>query len=319
MFSIIIAGPTACGKTALAINLAKHFGAEIINADSLQLYKNIPVLSACPTEKEIMQAPHHLFRIYENYEKSTAKKWCDLASNVNEKLLKKQRPSIFVGGTGLYLKALTLGLSPIPEISAETRQRVAEIFQKTLKANFYHEVCKFDNSISKVLHPNDHYRLKRALEVFIQTGKSIMSFKIQGDTKAENQAEKQGQGILKNYLYFKILPNRESLYLKINKRAETMLEEGAIEEVKALRDSGITLQDPVAKAVGIKPIWKYLDKEIEKSELLTLLQQATRQYAKRQYTWFRHQVPYAITLECSSDTGTIVELVKQKFPHLALA
>ncbi len=296
----IIGGPTASGKSKLALWLAQRVDGEIINADSLQLYKNIPVLSAAPDAKEISETRHHLFGIYHNDQVSTAKAWAELAQITIEDVIKRHKTPIVVGGTGMYLNSLINGLSPIPEISNEIKKAVRETKDNLTRHDFYEYVIGHDPSIKDHLHPNDGQRLSRALEVILQTGKSILYF--QGKSKPQ---------LDKPYLFTVVLPEKELLHKLINERTVRMLEQGAIQEVQALRSS-VTLDAPVCKAIGVKEIWKYLEEGITRDELISLLQLATRQYAKRQITWFKNQVSNAVLITNPFDTTQINQLIQRK-------
>lgn len=296
----IIGGPTASGKSKLALWLAQRVDGEIINADSLQLYKNNPVLSAAPDAKEISETRHHLFGIYHNDQVSTAKAWAELAQITIEDVIKRHKTPIVVGGTGMYLNSLINGLSPIPEISNEIKKAVRETKDNLTRHDFYEYVIGHDPSIKDHLHPNDGQRLSRALEVILQTGKSILYF--QGKSKPQ---------LDKPYLFTVVLPEKELLHKLINERTVRMLEQGAIQEVQALRSS-VNLDAPVCKAIGVKEIWKYLEEEITRDELISLLQLATRQYAKRQITWFKNQVSNAVLITNPFDTTQINQLIQRK-------
>lgn len=296
----IIGGPTASGKSKLALWLARHVDGEIINADSLQLYKNIPILSAAPSAKEIAETRHHLFGIYHNDQVSTAQTWAQLAISTIEDVIKRQKTAIVVGGTGMYLNALINGLSPIPEISGEVKQSVSELKDNLIDDDFYEYVVERDPEIRGLLHPNDRQRLGRALEVVLQTGKSISYF--QGNAKPE---------IARDYLFTLVLPEKTALHKLIDARAVKMLKQGAIQEVQALRSS-TTLDAPVCKAIGVKEIWHYLEEKITRDELTTSLQQATRQYAKRQMTWFKHQVANATVITNPFDKQEIKQLIQRR-------
>lgn len=296
----IIGGPTASGKSKLALWLAQHVDGEIINADSLQLYKDIPILSAAPYAEEIAQARHHLFGIYHNDQVSTAKGWVELAKTTIENVIKRQKTPIVVGGTGMYINSLINGLSPIPEISEEIKKPVIELQSKLSPEDFYEYVISKDAYIKGYLHPNDSQRLNRALVVFLQTGKSIRTF--QGKSKPVLDIP---------FIFTVVLPPKELLHKLINARAIKMLEQGAIQEVQKLR-SLVTLNAPVCKAIGVKEIWQYLDEEITYNELVTLLQLSTRQYAKRQVTWFKNQVDNAIIINNPFEKAQINQLIRRK-------
>ncbi len=296
----IIGGPTASGKSKLALWLAQRVDGEIINADSLQLYKNIPVLSAAPDAKEISETRHHLFGIYHNDQVSTAKAWAELAQITIEDVIKRHKTPIVVGGTGMYLNSLINGLSPIPEISNEIKKVVRENKNNLTRQDFYEYVIGHDPSIKNHLHPNDSQRLSRALEVILQTGKSILYFQGKSKPQLDNP-----------YLFTVVLPEKELLHKLINDRTVRMLEQGAIQEVQALRRS-VNLDAPVCKAIGVKEIWQYLEEEITRDELISSLQLATRRYAKRQTTWFKNQVSDAVLITNPFDTKQINRLIQRK-------
>jgi tRNA dimethylallyltransferase len=287
-------------KSKLALWLAQHVDGEIINADSLQLYKNIPILSAAPDAKEIAETRHHLFGIYHDDQISTAKAWSQLAKATIEDVIKRQKTPIVVGGTGMYLNALISGLSPIPEISAEVKKIVSELQNNLESHDFYEYVIARDPNIAGQLHPNDSQRLSRALAVALETGESIRYF--QG--KAEPTSNRP-------YLFTLVMPEKELLHKLIDARAIKMLEQGGIQEVQSLRSS-VSLDAPVCKAIGVKEIWQYLENQITRPELILLLQQSTRQYAKRQMTWFKHQVYSAVIITNPFDSKQISQLVQRK-------
>ncbi len=302
----IIGGPTASGKSKLALWLAQHVDGEIINADSLQLYKSIPILSAAPDNKELAQTRHHLFGIYHNDQISTVQAWTQLAQATIDDIKKRQKTPIIVGGTGMYLNALIQGLSPIPSISNDIKKSVRALQSNLSKEDFYLQVLGHDPSIKSHLHQNDSQRLGRALEVILQTGQSIRHF--QG--KAQPLIKLLNQFIL-------VMPERAKLYDLINARAIKMLDDGAIQEVQALRQN-VSLDAPVCKAIGVKEIWQYLANETTKDEMISLLQQATRQYAKRQMTWFKNQVNDSIVITDPFDQKQIAQLVQRKPARPAL-
>lgn len=296
----VIGGPTASGKSKLAIQLAQLIDGEIINADSLQLYKSIPILSAAPSDEELSQAAHHLFGIYHDDQVSTVKVWARLASDVIANIIKRRKVPIIVGGTGMYLKAITHGLSEIPEISNAVRNSVRQMQQRLNSEDFYQEVISKDPLVKEFLHVNDKQRLGRALEVFLETGKSIKTF--QGNAKPIFES---------GYRYIVVNPAQDYLHKLIEMRALKMLEKGAVQEVQNLKAKGITLDMPVCKAIGVKEIWHYLDGKLTKDEMLFALKQSTRQYAKRQVTWFKNQVDDAIVMDNPFDTEHLKEIINE--------
>lgn len=296
----IIGGPTASGKSKLAIQLAQLVDGEIINADSLQLYKSIPILSAAPSDEELSQAIHHLFGIYHDDQVSTVSIWLRLAQDAIKNVQQRRKVPIIVGGTGMYLKAITHGISAIPEISDSVRNTVRQMQQQLSTEDFYQEVINKDPSVKEFLHGNDTQRLGRALEVFLETGKSIKSF--QGNAKPLFKGA---------YSYIVVNPAQADLHKLIEMRALKMLEKGATQEVQQLKARGVTLDMPVCKAIGVKEIWQYLDGQLTKEDMLFELKQATRQYAKRQVTWFKNQVPKATVVKNPFDTDYLKEIINE--------
>lgn len=304
--SYIIGGPTASGKSKLALWLAQRVDGEIINADSLQLYKNIPILSAAPDNAELAQTRHHLFGIYYDNQVSTVQDWVELARITIKDVLNRQKVPIIVGGTGMYLNALIHGISLIPNISPEIRNTVRALQHSLSKEDFYHHVIHHDPSVSHTLHQNDSQRLGRALEVVLQTGVSIRSF--QGKAKPVMRSIKK---------FILVMPDKAKLHKLIDARVIRMLDEGVVQEVQSLKQS-VLPNAPVCKAIGVKEIWQYLNNEINKEEMILLLQQATKQYAKRQITWFKNQVDDAFVITDPFDSSQINQLVHQKSTRFAL-
>lgn len=273
----IIVGPTASGKSSLALQLAQHISGEIINADSLQVYQDLKILSARPQEKETQNIKHHLYGFVDAYTTYNVAQWLEDV----KKTLKNVKNPIFVGGTGLYIKALTEGISQIPEIDTKIREYVRNLpiedVQKKIKE------CK----------ATDPQRLRRALEVELSTGKPLSYFQ---QTKIKIIEEKFK-------IYF-LNPPRELLYKNCNNRFETMLQTGAVEEVKDLIQKRAT--GGVLKAIGIKEITAWLAGEISKKEMIEKASQATRNYAKRQITWFKNQFKEAMEIN-SPDLNLIIK------------
>jgi tRNA dimethylallyltransferase len=277
MTLILIGGPTASGKSALALDLAKQLKGQIINADSMQVYKDLPILSAQPSEEEKEQAPHKLYGFLEMDQPFSVAKWVDLA--VHE-IKNFEGPSIVVGGTGLYLKALLEGISSIPEIPPSIRESLSQQETKDL----YEYLQKEDPVMATRLKPGDTQRIIRALEVKLHTGKSLLEWQTQ---KTESPFKKERPFVIK------ILPPREELYESINKRAEWMIERGALEEIKAVRFNNLNS----LKTLGYAELKSYLEGTLSLEDASLKMQQKTRNYAKRQITWFRHQMKADLVVE----------------------
>jgi tRNA dimethylallyltransferase len=273
----IIGGPTASGKSDFAIDLAKRYKGEIINGDSMQLYSHLSVLTARPSQTGGI--PHHLYGVLKGNEISSVAWWYQEACRVIQEVTARGKTPIIVGGTGLYLRSLTHGLSPIPEISEVIRQGARHLAQTLSAEDFFAHVVQIDPKILGAIHPNDTQRLTRAYEVMQATGVSIRD--------CQGKAEKR---LTLDYEYYVLLPPRAVLYQRINDRFVQMIERGAVEEVKNLLAQHINPDSPILKAVGITEITQYLKGFISLEKAIELGQQATRHYAKRQITWFTRQV-----------------------------
>lgn len=280
MHIYIVGGPTASGKSAFALDLAKRVDGEIINADSMQLYHHLHILTARPTD--LHDIPHHLYGVLQGNEISSLGWWYEAACDTIREIQRRGKIPIVVGGTGLYLRALTCGLSAIPEIPDAIRQEARRLAQTLSEEDFFALVVREDPKIQGVLHQNDTQRLTRALEVIRATHISIQD--CQGQPKKILDL---------NYQYFVLLPLRDVLYQRINDRFVWMVENGALKEVGDLLQQNIDLTSPILKAVGVPELTAYLQGHLSLEEAIIQGQQSTRRYAKRQITWFTRQVPEA--------------------------
>jgi tRNA dimethylallyltransferase len=274
----LIAGPTASGKSALALALAESTGGVIINADSAQIYRDLPILSAAPTQEDRRRADHRLYAIRDGAQPCSAADWAQLAKAEIADVHGSGRLPILVGGTGLYLRTLLDGIAPVPPIELSVRERVRA---KTVEEN-RSELERLDPAAAARLNAGDTARIARALEIVLSTGRTL----------AEWQSRREG-GIGKQITLrpLVLLPPREWLYARCNARFEGMVEAGAVEEVKALLARNLDYSLPVMRAIGVGEIAAFLGGEICREELTRCGQKATRNYAKRQYTWFAHQPP----------------------------
>lgn len=270
---VVIFGPTASGKTARALVMAERLGGEVINADSRQVYKHMPILTACPGAEEYARAPHHLFEFMDPREKTDAARWAKLAGAAIEDILARGKVPIVVGGTGFYLRTLMEGMSEIPDIPDEVVCEFEGIDAPVLHAQL-HEV---DPKTADRLKPGDTQRIVRALCVWRHTGIALSDW--QG-------GEKKGFP----YTFEKLAVNlpREMLYARIGKRWEAMVAAGVVDEAEALRDAGYTLDMPGMSCLGMAELFAYLDGKIALDAVGEVVVRGTRQYAKRQVTWLRH-------------------------------
>lgn len=279
--AILITGPTASGKSALAVQLAKDCDGVVINADSMQVYDTLRVLSARPAEDEMEGVPHHLYGHVPATTAYSTGEWLRDVTALLPTVRAAGKVPVFVGGTGLYFKALTGGLSDMPEIPQEIRCEVRLRLKEEGPEALHAELSGKDAPVAGTLEARDGQRIVRALEVLQATGRSISEF--QG---------KQGPMIVdpERSLKFVVLPDRALLHERINQRFEKMLGQGAIEEVRALMAQNPAADLPVMKAIGVREIADMLDGGMSRAEVVERASALTRQYAKRQMTWFRNQM-----------------------------
>ncbi|MBL1405856.1 MAG: tRNA (adenosine(37)-N6)-dimethylallyltransferase MiaA [Rhizobiales bacterium] len=279
--AILIAGPTASGKTGLAIELAKRHNGAIINTDSMQVYDILSVLTARPQPEEMQGIPHLLFGHVHPSELYSTAKWIKDVQNALAKIRDMGKVPIFAGGTGLYFKALLEGLSPIPDIDIEVRNKWRSIAE-TAKEGVLHEKLKsLDAAGSKKIKVGDTQRLVRAIEVIDGTGKPLNYWQAQ-QNKTPLLSGNNCQKIV-------LLPSRELLRERAELRFQQMVEQGALEEVRVLMALNLSNDLPAMRAIGVKFIGQYLEKQISLDKASELSINATRQYSKRQGTWFRNQ------------------------------
>ncbi|MGA7262870.1 MAG: tRNA (adenosine(37)-N6)-dimethylallyltransferase MiaA [Stellaceae bacterium] len=276
---LVIAGPTASGKSALALELADLCGGTIINADSLQIYSDLRILTARPDQAAQARAPHRLYGFLDARERGSAALWRALALDEIAEATMAGRLPILVGGTGLYLRAIKEGLAPVPDIPAEIRQEAIELHRALGGVGFRERLARLDPAAAQRLFPGDKQRLIRAFEVVRATGVTIGTW--QHQTKSETA-----------YRFGTILlaPPRERLYAACDARLVQMIEAGALAEARALAARRLDPSLPAMKAVGLPELMAYLDGDIPLGAAIAAAQRATRRYAKRQMTWFRHQM-----------------------------
>lgn len=275
---IFIAGPTASGKSAAALDLAEKLAGEIVNADAMQVYRDLRIITARPSREDEARAPHHLFGVVDGAQRCSAGRWAREAGPVIEQIIARGRTPIVVGGTGLYFRTLEEGLSPVPDIQDEIRDAAKKRRESLGAANFRDEVIGRDPAMAR-LPEGDAQRLMRAWEVYEATGKPLSYFH---DLPRERVVNLPAQRII-------IEPQREALYARCDARAAEMMSEGAVEEVERLVARGLDPELPVMKALGVPEIFAFLNGEFDEAACLSALQQSTRRFAKRQLTWFRNQ------------------------------
>ncbi len=276
--ALLIAGPTASGKSALALDLARQTGGAVVNADSMQVYRDLRVITARPTEEEERAATHLLYGHVDAAENFSAGRWAVDAERTLRELHGKRLP-IFVGGTGLYFRALTQGLSDMPQVPALVRAKV-RFESEGLATPELH--ARLDPQMASRLRPSDRQRIIRALEVFEATGRSLAEW--QRNPRAPILKPEETAAVF-------LSVDRKELHARINARFDKMLGEGALEEVKALAARKLDPALPAMKAHGVPWLLSHLRGEISLDEAAEGGKGDTRKYAKRQETWFRHQMP----------------------------
>ena len=274
----VIAGSTASGKSGLALALAEQTGGVIVNADSAQIYSDLRVLSAAPTADELRSVDHRLYGVQDGALPCSAAEWAQMARREIEKIHRDGPIPILVGGTGLYLRTLLDGIAPVPAIDPEVRERVrnAPVDENRSK------LAALDPESAARLKPADTARINRALEVILSSGRTLGEW--QKDREGGIGEEVELRPII-------LLPPRKWLYARCDERFARMIDAGAVSEVEALMARKLNPNLPVMRAIGVREISAYLQGEISLDEAIAAGSQATRRYAKRQYTWFAHQPP----------------------------
>ena len=279
---ILIAGPTASGKSALALTLAEKFGGEVINADSMQVYRDLRIITARPTPEEERRAPHRLYGHIDAAENYSTGRWCGDAAAAIEAARAAGRPAIVPGGTGLYFNALTRGLAAVPPIPEEIRNNIRNRLLGEGAPALHAELAARDPQGAAHLRPADGSRVARALEVVLATGRSLYDW--HGDNKPAIVDLARAARVF-------LAPQREALLERIGERFDAMMAAGALEEVRALAARGLDPRLPAMKAHGVPWLIRYLNNEIPLADAIEGGKRDTRRYTKRQATWFRNQLP----------------------------
>jgi tRNA dimethylallyltransferase len=277
--AIIIAGPTASGKSALALPLAERYGGTIINADALQCYRDLRVLAARPGAMAEARAPHRLYGFLDAAERGSAARWRALALAEIAASLNADRLPIVVGGTGLYLRALMQGLAPVPDIPSAIRAQAIALYDRLGGDQFREELAQLDPIAAARFPAGDRTRLTRAYEVVRATGRTIAAWQDQSASSTP-------------YRFATILlaPPRPVLYAACDARFAAMIDAGGLDEAATLLARGLSPDLPAMKAVGLPELFSLLRGEVSLDTAIAAAQMATRRYAKRQTTWFRHQL-----------------------------
>lgn len=280
--AILIAGPTASGKTALAVALSKALGGAVINADSMQVYADLPILSARPDVSEQDGVDHHLFGHVDGAVNYSAGKWRDDAARAIVRVREAGQVPVITGGTGLYFKSVLQGLSDIPAVPDAVRQRVRDSAEGCDAEALHAQLKAVDPKLAQRIKPADQQRIVRALEVFEASGQPLSSFQ-----------DNRGEPLLnaEDCIAVFLEPDRPVLRERINLRFDRMIANGALEEVRILMERGVDPQLPVMRALGVPGLLDHLRGELALDQAIEKGKGDTRRYAKRQFTWFRHQLP----------------------------
>jgi tRNA dimethylallyltransferase len=280
--TILIAGPTASGKSALALELAEKLGGTIINADSMQVYRDLRIITARPNADEERRAPHRLYGHVDAAENYSVGRWASDAADALAAAARQHRPAIVVGGTGLYFSTLARGLAAVPAIPAEIRRRVRERLASDGVASLHAELAARDPATAAHLKTGDRARVARALEVVLATGRSL--------TEWHETDKPPGIDLARAAKVF-LLPDRDALARRIGARFDGMIAAGAVEEVRALAARRLDASLPAMKAHGVPWLIRHLNGEIALADAVEQAKRDTRRYTKRQATWFRNQLP----------------------------
>ena len=286
---VVIAGPTASGKSVFAVEFAEKHNGVIINSDSVQVYKDLEILSSRPSSDALLKVPHKLYGFLDAHESCSAGLWRSLVLKEIQECYQQGKLPIIVGGTGLYLKILIEGLSPIPQVDENIRALARERAQNEGTQTLYNELAELDPVIVTRLKPADSQRVVRAWEVMKSTGIPLSEWQ-RKCMISSNQQEKIFTNIL-------LLPPREEVNLRADARLDNMLKSGALKEVENILKQNVDPASTIYKAIGLREFATYLKNQISLKEALTKAKIATHQYIKRQYTWFRTQFKADIILK----------------------
>ena len=292
---LIIAGPTGSGKTALALDLAAAFSGTVINADSMQVYEDLSILTARPGAEQEKAAPHKLFGVLKARSPCSVGRWLGMAVAEIEAAWTEDRLPILVGGTGMYLKALLDGLADIPDVPEKILGEACALYDKLGGAAFKDAVAELDPDGAAKLPPGDRQRLERLMAVVRATGKTLAHWQGQ---------QPPGPALDARFATVALMPERQELYAVTDKRYDAMVAEGALDEVKALLAQNLDAALPAMKALGVAELGRHLAGEWTLDEAAAAARQATRNFAKRQLTWLRTQVnaDYVIEGFCGADS-----------------
>jgi len=295
---VILFGPTASGKSSLAMSIASKIDAVIINCDSKQLYKEIPIITAQPTKEEQSLIPHEMYGVISVAEHCSVGRWLDMVKPVIEKAWQSGKVPMLVGGTGMYIKYLTEGIPQMPYIDDDIRKKVrGEV--ASLGSAVVHE--NLDDAMRQKLEPGDKQRVARAYEVLLQTGKSLAYWQEQPAIPVFDNVQ---------FHKFFLSPPREKVYENCNMRFEQMMQEGVLEEIEEMKAMGLSDELPSMKSHGVPELIAYLNGDMTKEDAIWQAQRNTRHYIKRQFTWFRGQLKDAHALTGDDASSVMLDILQ---------
>lgn len=278
---VIIAGPTASGKTSFALKVAEQFNGEVVNADSMQVYQELSVLTARPGVNEMARAPHHLFGCMSAAERCSAGKWLTMAQSAIKDIHQRGALPVVTGGTGLYLKALTQGLASVPQVPPEMITSITAHLEDIGGEAFKAELATVDHVAAERLPATDRQRLIRAAAVFAATGRTLTDWQ---------REQPEAPGYPAEYLNIVLMPPREDMYAAIDARFDDMMSAGAMAEAEAFAELGLAGDLPASRAVGVAELLRVINDEWALELAVEKAKTASRQLAKRQITWFKRQI-----------------------------
>ena len=294
---IVIGGPTASGKSTLAMRLAERSGGMVINADSMQLYRELRILTARPSPADEARLPHRLYGVLPADRPGSVGSWLAMAQGAIAEAQAQGRPAIVVGGTGLYLHALLHGLADVPPVPPEAREKASALYRRLGGPAFHAELQARDPVMAARLAPHDRQRLIRAFEVVAATGRSLADWQASAPSRVALPHPVVG---------IALMPPRAEVYARIGRRLQTMVAAGALDELSGLRSRGLAPELPLLKAVAVRELLAHLEGRLDLESALARATVQTRRYAKRQLTWLRHQVPELTPVACFGDAADIM-------------
>ena len=294
---IVIGGPTASGKSQLAMDVALSLGGAVVNADAMQMYKNTPIISACPTAEDKAMVEHCLYEVWDASQNGSVVEWLELANAEIRRLWAEGKVPVVVGGTGMYIDNLINGVTPIPETAAEVKRKVQQMLAEQGVNALHNLLAELDPLTAQRLSPNDTTRVRRALEVFYDTGKPLSEWYQIPMVKKLPEAR---------FEVIRIIPHKDELDERCFIRFDKMMQQGALAEVEALAKRNLSPKLPAMRALGVPELLEYVAGKISLDEAVALGKLHTRQYAKRQRTWFNNKLNQGQVLPCCYNKNNLV-------------